>query len=555
MARNSTVHVDNGVALLSSRRVVIIGAGFAGAFTAKNLQRRFGDDVEIELINSTNYFVFQPLLPEVAAGIINSSDAVTPLRVMVPGVKFRMAEVTGVNFAAREVDLVQGSRRVPISVPYDHLVFAAGQRGNLDMLPGFSDHSITIKNLADAHRLRNHVIQCLEHADITKDALLKKRLLTFVIAGGGFSGIETAGELTEMVRRTLHHYPDIDQSEIRVTVIQRDTRILTELPEKLSAYAHRKLEQRGVEILVGTGIQAASRTNVFLVDNTAIETSTLVATIGSGPTRLVERLPLELSRGKIVTDRCFRVAGHESVWAVGDCAAIPLDEEGSSFAPPTAQFATAESAQLAENIVRVEQGSEPVAFEFQAKGALASIGRYSAVAQLFGVNVSGLLAWFLWRGFYILRIPGFATKMRVTLNWFFDYLLPRQIVQVRGDEPVATRYATYKKGDVIFREHQIPDGLYTVASGLLESRIEDREGGGVHVRQLGPGDHWGELSLSHEWLTIGTLTAIEDSRVLVFQREDFNRLRQTLPVVERYFEGLTHERYGPALRSRSDEQN
>ncbi len=534
---------------MGSKRIVIIGAGFAGAFAAKNLRRRLGANVEIELINATNYFVFQPLLPEVAAGIINSGDAVTPLRVMVPEVKFRMSEVTGIDFDTREVSLVQGSRRVPIKLSYDHLVFAVGQRGHLDALPGFADHSLTIKNLSDAHRLRNHVIQCLEHADITVDPELKSRLLTFVIAGGGFSGIETAGELAEMIRRTLRYYPSIDQSEIRLVVVQRDARILKELPEELATYAHRKLENRGVEILTGTGLKAASSTSVFLADDTVIQTKTLVATIGNGPTQLVQQLPLPLERGKIVTDRCFRVTEYESVWALGDCAAVPLDEGGTEFAPPTAQFATAAADQLADNIVRAEKGEECRPFEFSAKGSLASIGHYSAVAQLFGVKFSGLFAWFMWRGFYIMRIPGLSTKLRVTLNWFFDYLLPRSLVQVRGEEPMATRYATYSKGDLVFRENQIPDGLYTVESGLLESRIENSETNEVHVRRLGPGEHWGERSLSRDWLTKGTLTAIEDSRVLVFQREDFKRLRETLPIVDAYFKGLAEERYAPSLRS------
>jgi len=192
---------------VTSKRIVILGGGFGGAFTARYLRRRVAPDVAIELINDANYFVFQPLLPEVAAGIIGASDAVTPLRAMLPGVRFRMAHAYDVNFPKRIVHVVQGSKRVPIQVSYDHLVIAVGQVTNLDGLPGFAEHSLTMRNIADAYRLRNHIIQCLEHADVTDDDVIKRRLLTFVVAGGGFSGVEAIGELTEMVRRTLPYYP------------------------------------------------------------------------------------------------------------------------------------------------------------------------------------------------------------------------------------------------------------------------------------------------------------------------------------------------------------
>ena len=530
------------------RRVVILGGGFAGAFTAKNLLSSLGSECEIELINPANYFVFQPLLPEVAAGIINSSDAVTPLRSMLPGVKFRMAEVVSVDFDAKELRVLQGSRRIPISLSYDHLVFAVGQRGNLDMLPGFADHSITMKNLSDAHRLRNHIIECLEHADITQDEALKRMLLTFVVAGGGFSGVETVGEMAEMIRRTVRHYPNIDHDEVRLLVVQRESRILMELPEELATFAQKKLSKRGVEIRTGAGLASANKSGVVLSDGERIKAATLVATIGNGPVELVQQLPIELLRGKIPTDQCLRVQAFDDVWAVGDCAAIPMDASGEQFAPPTAQFATAEAEQLALNIAAAEKQRPVTAFQFEAKGSLASIGHYSAVAKLFGIKISGLLAWFLWRGFYIMRLPGFSTKARVTLNWMYDYLLPRNIVQLKGYSALATVHATYLKGDVLFLAGQIPDGLYTIESGSLESRVVDSETGQEHVRVLGAGEHWGERSLSRNWQTSGSLVALEDTRVLILKKEDFSRLRASLPVFDAYLEQLPDDRYAPSLR-------
>ncbi len=538
---------------MNAKRILIIGAGFGGAFTAKYLRKHVDNDVCIELINDTNYFVFQPLLPEVAAGIISATDAVTPLRVMLRGVRVHMAHAYAVDFDTQQVHVAQGTGRVPIHIPYDHLVLAVGQKTNLGMLPGFAEHSLTMRNVWDAYRLRNHIIQCLEHADVTADAVLKQRLLTFVVAGGGFSGVEASGELTEMVRRMLPFYPNIDAQEIRSIIVQRGSRILPELPERLSEYAQRKLRQRGIEIKLNSGLLSATASSVQLSDGSIVPAGTLVSTIGNGPNELVQALDIELVRGKIPTDRYLHVAGHANVWAVGDAALIALDDSGEQFAPPTAQFATAQAKRVAINLAAVLAGQKPAPFAFRPKGSLASIGHYSAVAEVFGLRVSGLPAWFMWRGFYILRLPGFATKLRVTLNWLFDYVLPRNIVQIRAQLPSTTRFVRVGKGDVLFKIGQILDGFYTVVEGQLESRTPDPALGEDFVRLIGPGEHWGERALTENWQTRGTLTAVEDSRILILKREDFANLRAALPVIDEYFNHISQEVYAQPLRRREGE--
>ena len=191
---------------MSKQKILIVGGGFAGAFAAKYLRRNAGNHCEVELINSTNYFVFQPLLPEVVSGTISAPDAVTPLRYMLPGVRVRMAEVTNIDMQAQHVDLLQGTRRFPQSIDYDQLIIAVGQKTDLSLATGLEAHGLCVRDLAGAHELRNRVIQCLEHADITRNRQVKQRLLTFVVAGGGFSGVEIMGELVEMIRRTLRFY-------------------------------------------------------------------------------------------------------------------------------------------------------------------------------------------------------------------------------------------------------------------------------------------------------------------------------------------------------------
>ncbi len=536
---------------MSKQQVIIIGGGFGGAFTAKYLRRYAAHDFEIELINATNYFVFQPLLPEVASGTISAPDAVTPLRYMLPGVKVRMAEVMGVDLDAREIRLVQGTRRFPQTIEYDHMVIAVGQKTNLSLSPGFLEHSVCMRNLADAHELRNHVLQCLEHADVTKNPDVKRRLLTFSVAGGGFSGVETTGELAEMIRRTLKFYPNIDYEDIRVVLVQLEERILPELSPQLAQYATKKLRKRGIEIICNRSIASATATAVYLDDGTRIETGTLVTTVGNGPRNFTKNLGLELQRGKVVVDQFLRVPGCKNVWCVGDAALIPLsaNEGGETrYAPPTAQYAVREARVVAKNIVASRETRSLLSFAYQPKGSLASLGNYKAVAELFGFRLSGLLAWVMWRGLYIGMLPGFSTRLRVALNWPFDYFLPRSIVQIANNPGVATTYRRYAKGDVICRPGQIIDGLYAVIYGGMESRIPNAGYKADFVRSFGPGDHWGERSLADETEAIGTLTATEDTRVLILQRSDFQNLSAAFPALSEYFRNISDKIYAPSLR-------
>lgn len=508
-----------------THKIVIVGGGFAGAYAAKYLRARLGRRATIELLNDTNYFVFQPLLPEVASGIISAPDAVAPLRQLLPGIKVRLGHALSVNLAERRVMLLQGRHRVVQSSSYDHLVLAPGRKASLDAYPGAFEHGLTMRNLADAHTLRNQVIQCLEHADITENTALKTRLLTFIVAGGGFSGIEVAGELWDMLLRALVLYPNVARDELRLIVLQRGSRILPELPESLGRYAEGKLKRRGIEFKY-LGLRSASEYAVTLEDGSRIGTATLIMTIGNGPCELSQRLDVKLEHGRIPTDEYLRVKGVERVWALGDAAAIPLpDERAAGRAPPTAQFAVQEAKSLARNLEATLAGRSLQPFDYKPRGSLASIGHYSAVAEVFGVRISGLVAWFMWRGFYILRLPGFTTKLRVTLNWLFDYLLPRNLVQIRNERPGGSRYVHYACGEILFHHGELVDGIYAVVRGLLEYSVVDPDTGEESVSELGSGEHWGEALLVAGRAADGQLRAVEDTCLLFLPRQDFERLR------------------------------
>ena len=278
-------------------RILVLGGGFAGMFAAKELQRRVGRVADIELINEVNYFTFQPLLPEVAAGGISVRDAVAPLRRLLPGVRVRQAQIYAVDLERKIVTIFQGLQRRYTEVRYDHLVLALGQTVDLSRIPGLAAHALRMKTLSDALTLRNAVIDKLEHADITALPEVKKELLTFTVIGGGFSGVETAGEMMELIERSLVFYPNIDRREVRVLVVEFADRLLGELPASLGEYTRNFFEKRGIEVRLGTGIREATGTAIVTTTGEVIGTRTLVATIGNAPSPLVAGSSCRTSAG------------------------------------------------------------------------------------------------------------------------------------------------------------------------------------------------------------------------------------------------------------------
>ncbi|PVZ71893.1 FAD-dependent oxidoreductase [Pelagibaculum spongiae] len=540
---------------MARQKILVLGGGFGGVFCAKHLQKLLGKDHDIELVCENNYFVFQPLLPEVAAGTINAEDAVSPLRALLPGVKFRMADIRRIDHANQRVYVMQGRKRVMVPLSYDQLVIASGQQVDLSRFPGLQEHALRMKNLADAHRLRNHIINCLEHADVTHDPQLKRRLLTFIVAGGGFSGVETTGEMEEMLTRSLKFYPNITRAEIRIMLIEYLPRILPELPEKLADYTALQLKKRGIEMLLGVGIKSATGTMVETMDGQRLETATIVATIGNGPSQLLKALPVELERGKLATDSFFQVKGMERVWALGDAALIPLPEDKDGkprFAPPTAQFASREALCLARNMqcLLTEKPLKP--FDYKPLGSLASIGAYKAVGEMFGIKLSGTFAWILWRTFYLGMLPGGMTKLRVGINWFLDYCFPRTTVKFKQWSEPSARYLRFAQGDIVFYPGQIPEGFYTIVKGTLGVTMKGPDGQ-QFIKTMGKGEHLGERELlgqipGQPSATTGAVTALEETTVLVMDRKDFRRFTKVFPALEQYFEEYIESHYPEYLK-------
>ena len=520
-------------------RVLILGGGFAGLYAARNLQRLMGKKAAIEVVNRENYFVFQPLLPEVAGGAISAVNAVSPLRFLTREIFIRKAEVDSINPEAQTVTVFQGVQRRPTVLEYDHLIIALGSGSDLTRTPGLSEHAFTMKTLSDARRLRAHVIERLEHADITRLPEVKKGALTFTVIGGGFSGIETVGEIKELIDRSLRYYPNINASEIRVVVLEFADRILNEMPESLAAYAQSKLNQRGIEVQLGVGVAEATGTQLVTTTGEVIDTRTIVATIGNTPAPVVAKMPLTLEQGRILVGRDFRADGFENIWAIGDCALIPMTETASDredFAPPTAQFAVREAKHLAQNVVAALQNQNLKKFHYSSKGSLASLGAGRGVAEVYGIKLTGRLAWLLWRVYYISFLPGMQTRISVLWNWLMDGFSPRSVVQINSEKPQDARYVLYRAGDRIYENGARSDGFYTIASGSVEITGIDPETGEETSRVLIAGDHFGERLLIGATRRIATAVAIEDTKVLVLTRDEFLKLAEGLPFFRAYFE-------------------
>ena len=520
-------------------RVLILGGGFAGLYAARNLQRLMGKKAAIEVVNRENYFVFQPLLPEVAGGAISAVNAVSPLRFLTREIFIRKAEVDSINPEAQTVTVFQGVQRRPTVLEYDHLIIALGSGSDLTRTPGLSEHAFTMKTLSDARRLRAHVIERLEHADITRLPEVKKGALTFTVIGGGFSGIETVGEIKELIDRSLRYYPNINASEIRVVVLEFADRILNEMPESLAAYAQNKLNQRGIEVQLGVGVAEATGTQLVTTTGEVIDTRTIVATIGNTPAPVVAKMPLTLEQGRILVRRDFRADGFENIWAIGDCALIPMTDTASAredFAPPTAQFAVREAKHLAQNVVAALQNQNLKKFHYSSKGSLASLGAGRGVAEVYGIKLTGRLAWLLWRVYYISFLPGMQTRISVLWNWLMDGFSPRSVVQINSEKPQDARYVLYRAGDRIYENGARSDGFYTIASGSVEITGIDPETGEETSRVLIVGDHFGERLLIGATRRIATAVAIEDTKVLVLTRDEFLKLAEGLPFFRAYFE-------------------
>jgi NADH:ubiquinone reductase (H+-translocating) len=445
------------------KHIVILGGGFAGIGVLKKLQKEFHNDnsVEITLVDEDNFLLFTPMLPEIVSGIIQTRHIVTPVRVFCKKAKFFEANVQSIDLDNKKVILThtigrrskQPSDLHEHTLKYDYLVIALGSENNFFGNSEVEENAFTLKTIKDGIVLRNHLLKILEQANLEENNHdLRKRLLTFVVVGGGFSGVETVGAVNDFVRQTItQYYKNIYMSDVRVILVSATDKILEQIDEDLGKFALEKLKENGVEFIMNSKVKGASKDKAILDNDNEISCYSLIWTAGVTQNKLIAELECEHDKGhRIVTNEYLEVKNYEDVvFALGDCASIPDPHTGKSY-PPTAQHAIREADVAAENIILsikankakermgiVDENNNIVSttkkkFDYKTKGMMAQIGKRTGVAILFGkLKLHGFIAWWLWRSYYLANLPTVKKKLKVMGDWTLDLFFKPDVSQVQ----------------------------------------------------------------------------------------------------------------------------
>ena len=412
------------------KTIAIIGGGFAGTTLVKLLDGRLPAGYEVLLVSEESYTTFNPMLPEAVGASVFPEQVVAPIRQMLRSARFVMGRVTAIDTARKTI--VCETLAGVVEQPYEHVVLAFGNRARLDLLPGLSEHGIALKTVGDAMHIRNTVLRRVARIELTTDPALRRRLGHFVVIGGGFSGVETAGELVDCLRGIRRYYPRVRTDELSVTLLQDQPRLLLELSERLGAAAHASLSSRGVRVRTNARARCVGERGVVLASGEFLPAATVVCTIGTRPNALAERMLLPTDRGRIVVNPDLSVPERPGVWAAGDCALGRNAYDGKP-APATAQFAVREARCVARNIVASLAGNPTLAFRYRPLGAMAAIGHRKGVAEVLGIPLSGLAAWLLWRAYYLSQMPTFGRKVRIFVEWTWGMFFPNDITHLRFD--------------------------------------------------------------------------------------------------------------------------
>lgn len=408
------------------KKLVIVGGGFAGLTLAKKLEKSMPQDWDIFLLSKTNFITYNPLLPEVIGASILPGHVQAPVRLVLKRTRIRMVTVDKIDYKNKTVHYHNDRHS---SLEFDQIVLAAGVQANTHMLPGLHEHTLPLKTVGDALRIRNQVIDRLEQATIHPDPKRRAELTTFVVLGGGFSGVETAGELEDFLRSAQRFYKNVDLENCKIIVVHGTDRLLPELSPRLSEVTLKNFIKRDIDVRLNERAALVESEKVTLKSGEVIEGATIICTIGTVPHAFVENEELPTERGKVVTQPDMSVEGAYGVWAMGDCALVPNARDGK-YSPPTAQFADRQAKVLAHNIVAALNDKPTTVFNYKPQGMLASIGHNKAVAEIYGIHFSGIIGFMLWRGVYLLKVPTLSRKIRLFLEWNWAMFFPPDIAHL-----------------------------------------------------------------------------------------------------------------------------
>jgi len=513
---------------MGQKRIIIVGGGFGGVQCAKVLSRSLRPaNAEVVLFNDENHLVFSPLLAEVVGSSVNALDVIVPLRQLLPRVFCRTEAVQAIDLARGEVEY-EGNGGELARMPYDQLVLACGNVTNLNVVPGMADHAFPLKTVGDATALRSHIMEQMEKAEVCTDPERRRWHLTFVVVGGGFSGAEAAGEINDLVRSSARYFRTFCREDVAVILIHSREQILPEISPGLREFARKKMEHAGVKMFLNARVGLATPDGVGLQGGQFIRGGTVVCTVGSSTAPVMARLAAPKEKGRLVTDPDMRLRGLTNVWAIGDCGLI-VNAHNGECSPTTGQFAERQGTQCARNLLRVLEGKSTKPFRFKLLGELCSLGGHSAVADLMGLHLSGLVAWFIWRGVYLFKLPTWARRLQVGFDWAWLLLFPRDLAHVRSRQTDRFSHAHYQAGDVIIRKGDPPANFFVIEKGEVEvvrSTPKDPEGEVVAV--LGPGSFFGEKALLSNEPRVADVRARTPVDVLVMGKNVFTQFSGAL---------------------------
>ena len=429
----------------NKKKIVILGSGFAAVECARQLEAEFGKDpgIELVMIGEDNFLLFTPMLPQVASGMIETRHIVFPIRTICKKTKFYEGRIKNIDPYGKLVTIWGTGDKRSISIHYDFLVVALGSETNFFGMADVEKNAYTMKTLNDAVMLRNRVIDMFEQAENETNPILRKSFLNFVVVGGGFAGIETAGELMDLLLDARKYYPTIHKEDLKVIVLEAMGEILPGFNKKLADFAKKKLIERGIDIQLKKAVTSFDGNEVTIktldetakdaIDQSEVEsiiTKTLVWTAGVTPVNTIKRSMFKTEKGKLLVNDFLEVTNFPGVFAIGDCALF-IDPITNRPVPPTAQIAESQAKMAAKNLISLIQNSEQEKFVYHSKGQMAIIGKRSGIATFLGVNISGFVAWLIWRNVYLSKIPTFDKKTRVFLDWTIDLFFDRDISRLK----------------------------------------------------------------------------------------------------------------------------
>ncbi|MBP9089690.1 FAD-dependent oxidoreductase [bacterium] len=526
----------------SKKQILILGGGFAGVKCARRLRTLLPEESHnIIVFNRENHMVFHPLLAEVASAAVQPKDVGAPLRQLLHHVQCRTEDILSIDLDNNlvEYEAHDGKRR---QMKYDQVVLACGNAPNLALVPGMDEHAFGLKTIGDALALQAHIMQRLEKAEVCDDLNRKRWYLSFIVVGGGFSGVEVAGEINDLLHKSLRFFENIKPEDISVVIIHSRDQILPEVSQSLRLRAQAKMEEAGVKFLLSAHACRATPDGIALKDGRILPAGTIVCTVGTNVLPIVERLNVLKKNNRIAAEPDMSVPGYLNAWAIGDCAAI-VNALDNQLCPTVAQFAERQGVQVADNIVSRLQGLPTKPFSFKMQGQLCAIGGRNAVAEISGLHISGFIGWFIWRGVYLMKLPSLSQKIKVGLEWGCDLIFPRTLAHLRADPSKRVSRAFYAAGDLIFNQGDAATEFFMIEEGEVEvlkmpessnnaadnsttgSAVNDAAStAGDVVAVLGPGDFFGEAALINDRPRNATVRARTDVEVVVLGRSVFTQI-------------------------------